>query len=107
MLKISYHVPASHLEDTKRALFDAGAGTLGAYDQCCWQVQGEGQFRPLPGSQPHLGNIDRLTRVPEYRVEMVCAEAFVKQAVNALLAAHPYETPAYEIRQVLVLADLD
>lgn len=97
MYKLCYFVPESHLEVTKAALFDAGAGRVGAYDRCCWQVLGQGQFRPLPGSRPYLGEAGRLESLAEYRVEMVCADDRVVAAVAALRRAHPYEEPAYDV----------
>lgn len=102
MLKLCFYVPDSHLEAVKQAIFAVGAGRIGLYDSCCWQVQGLGQFRPLPGSQPHLGEQGSLERVVEWRVELVLAdEQIARQAVAALKAAHPYETPAYDVVQVL------
>jgi hypothetical protein len=77
--------------------FDAGAGRIGNYDSCCWQVAGEGQFRPLPGSDPAVGGVGQLERVDEYKVEMVCEEAVIAAAVAALKRAHPYEEPAYQV----------
>ena len=53
--KLCYYVPESHLETTKRAVFDAGAGHIGDHDSCCWQVRGESQFRQLRGSLSFLG----------------------------------------------------
>ena len=100
MYKLCFYVPASHLEAVKQAVFAAGAGRIGAYDQCCWQVLGEGQFRPLPGSNPHLGVRDRLETVAEYRVEMVCAQACAPAVVAALRQAHPYEEPAFDLLQM-------
>lgn len=102
MYKLCFYVPASHLEAVKQSVFAAGAGRIGAYDHCCWQVLGEGQFRPLAGSDPHLGVRDRLETVAEYRVEMVCAEACATAVVAALRRAHPYEEPAFDL---LRLAD--
>ena len=97
MYRLSYHVPETHLELTKQALFAAGAGRVGNYDQCCWQVRGEGQFRPLSGSRPFLGERGKLEQVVEYRVEMVCEDDCVTEAVSALRASHPYEEPAYDL----------
>ncbi len=97
MYKLSFFVPESHLEVVKAAVFATGAGRIGDYDQCCWQALGTGQFRPLAGSNPYLGTQDRVERVPEYRVEMVCEDGFIKKAVRALIAAHPYEEPAYDV----------
>jgi len=102
MLKLCFYVPDSHLETVKQAIFAVGAGRIGLYDSCCWQVQGLGQFRPLPGSQPHLGEQGSLEQVAEWRVELVLAdEQVARQAVAALKQAHPYETPAYDVVQVL------
>lgn len=102
MLKLCFYVPDSHLEAVKQAIFAVGAGRIGLYDSCCWQVQGLGQFRPLPGSQPHLGEQGNLEQVAEWRVELVLAdESIARQAVAALKRAHPYETPAYDVVQVL------
>ena len=100
MYKLTYHVPESHLETTKQAVFAAGGGRVGEYDQCCWQVLGEGQFRPQAGSQPYLGEHDAIEHVPEYRVELVCEDYCVAQVVAALKAAHPYEAPSYAAWQL-------
>lgn len=97
MYKITFYVPASHLEVVKAALFAAGAGRLGDYDCCAWQVKGQGQFRPLAGSNPRIGRRDVLETVEEYRVELVCDDACVQAAVAALRQAHPYEMPAYDV----------
>ncbi|MGI9286142.1 MAG: NGG1p interacting factor NIF3, partial [Pseudomonadales bacterium] len=55
MFKLCFYVPGENLEAVKSAVFAAGAGRVGDYENCCWQVLGEGQFRPLEGSQPHIG----------------------------------------------------
>ncbi len=97
MYKLCFYVPAEHLESVKNAVFDAGAGRIGDYDRCCWQVAGTGQFRPLEGSDPFIGATGELERVPEYRVEMVCAPEYIAAAVSALQSAHPYEEPAWDV----------
>ena len=95
MFQLVFYVPESHLEAVKTAVFAAGAGRIGDYDCCCWQTKGEGQFRPLPGSQPWLGTTEQLERVAEYRVELVCADECLQATLEALIAAHPYQEPAY------------
>lgn len=97
MYKLCFFVPQSHLEPVKQAVFATGAGRIGDYDQCCWQVLGQGQFRPLPGSSPFLGRENEVEQVDEYRVEMVCADAVIAAAVSALRQAHPYEEPAFDV----------
>lgn len=104
MYKLVFFVPESHLELVKAAVFAAGAGAIGNYDQCCWQVKGVGQFRPLIGSNPFVGQAQQLESVTEYRVEMVCDDAQIKSAVTVLRAAHPYEEPAIDVWQLAELA---
>lgn len=101
MYKLTVFIPDAALEQVKSALFAAGAGTIGNYEQCCWQVQGIGQFMPLAGSNPNIGAQDTLESVEEWRVEMVVATAYIKEVVKALRQAHPYETPAYDVIEVL------
>ena len=97
MYKLCFYVPESHLQQVKTAVFAAGAGRIGDYDYCCWQVAGQGQFRPLAGSAPFIGRQGEVEQLPEYRVEMVCAKEHIKTAVAALVAAHPYEEPAWDV----------
>lgn len=97
MYKLCFYVPDTHLDSVKNAVFSAGAGKIGNYDCCAWQTTGEGQFRPLPGSNPHLGQQNEIEKVPEYKVEMVCDNAFINAAIEALKEAHPYEEPAYDV----------
>ncbi len=101
--RISIYVPESHLEPVKEALFAAGAGRAGDYDRCCWQTQGQGQFRPLEGSEPFIGEQGRDEVVAEYKIELVCDGDHIINAVQAMIEAHPYESPAYDVYQPLAL----
>lgn len=100
VFKLCFYVPESHVETVKNALFEAGAGRIGDYEQCAWQVLGQGQFRPLAGSQPFIGTLDSLEKVAEYRVEMICEDAAIQGVVDALRQAHPYEEPAFDVIRV-------
>ncbi len=97
MYKICVFVPEASAERVKQAMFEAGAGKIGDYDSCCWQTIGQGQFRPLQGSAPYIGEHDRIETVAELRIEMVCADAYIKDVVAAMKSSHPYEEPAYDI----------
>ena len=97
MYKIAFFVPASHLEEVKSAIFASGAGRIGDYDCCSWQILGEGQFRPLAGSQPFIGEQGEIETVQEYKVELVCRDDLIRAAIAALKKAHPYEEPAYDV----------
>lgn len=101
MLKLIYYVPESHLESTKQAIFAAGAGGIGNYEQCAWQVKGIGQFKPVKGADPFLGQLDQLEQLEEWRVETIVSEAQAKQVAQALQASHPYEEPAFEFIQMV------
>lgn len=97
MYKLVFFVPESHLESVKEAVFAQGAGRIGDYDSCCWQVKGMGQFRPLSGSDPYIGEKGKLESVEEYRVELVCGDDCIQASVAALKESHPYEEPAYDV----------
>ena len=101
MYKLCFFIPESHVEQVKEALFDKGAGRIGLYDHCSWQVLGEGQFRPLEGSKPFLGTQHKVERVAEYKVEMVCESSVIADVVKELIKTHPYQEPAYEVYEVI------
>ncbi|MDH5592632.1 MAG: NGG1p interacting factor NIF3, partial [Gammaproteobacteria bacterium] len=93
MNKLVFFVPESHKEAVKQALFSQGAGRYHGYDCCSWETLGTGQFKPLSGSQPFIGQQDKVESVAEYRVEMICDDQHIKAVLQALLDSHPYETP--------------
>ena len=97
MYLLSFYVPPDQADQVKEAMFAAGAGRIGAYEYCAWQTLGRGQFRPLAGSNPFIGQKDKLDFVDEAKVEMVCSDDVIKPVMEALRAAHPYETPAYAV----------
>lgn len=97
MYKFCFYVPESHLEPVKTAVFAAGGGRIGQYDSCCWQTLGTGQFRPLAGSEPFIGQLNRVDDVPEWKVELVVGDELIHDAVKAMKRAHPYETPAFDV----------
>ena len=95
MYVLIFYVPDTHLDAVKQAVFEAGAGQIGDYEQVCWQVKGEGQFRPTALAQPFIGQPGRLENVAEYRVEMVLHKRYKAAVVSALKESHPYEEVAY------------
>jgi hypothetical protein len=97
MYKLCVFVPEHAADQVKQAMFNAGAGKIGNYDSCCWQVLGRGQFRPLAGSSPAIGRLDQIETVDEFRIEMVCADEYIEDTVAALKKSHPYEEPAYDV----------
>ena len=101
MLKLIYYVPEFHLESTKFAIFEAGAGGIGNYEHCAWQVLGTGQFKPVKGANPFIGELDIVEQVPEWRVETIVPEDKASAVAKALKVSHPYEEPAFEFIQMV------
>jgi hypothetical protein len=106
MFSLVFYCPDSHVEAVKTAVFAAGAGRIGAYDQCCWQTLGRGQFRALDGANPAIGSLGVLEHLDEWRVEMVVDAGRVEDVRAALLKSHPYETPAFHFIEMAGLGDL-
>ncbi|WP_435746555.1 Nif3-like dinuclear metal center hexameric protein [Nocardioides sp. SYSU DS0663] len=99
--KLTVFVPVEDAGTVREALAAAGAGRIGDYDQASFSVRGEGRFRPLPGANPAIGEVGRAEVVDEVRVEVVLPRARRAAVVRALLAAHPYEEPAYDLYEVV------
>ncbi|HMR20191.1 MAG TPA: Nif3-like dinuclear metal center hexameric protein, partial [Sphingobacterium sp.] len=95
--KLAVYVPRTHVDNVRQAMFDAGAGHIGQYDQCSYNTGGYGTFRPLEGANPTLGEIGEQERVEETKIEIVYPVNMERQVVVAMLAAHPYEEAAYDI----------
>lgn len=106
MYKLCFYVPVAAAELVKEAVFSSGAGCIGNYEACCWEVEGWGQFRPLKGANPAMGKVNQLERVRELKIELVCEAAQLSPAIAALLDAHPYEEPAYQYWQVESVTDV-
>jgi structural toxin protein (hemagglutinin/hemolysin) RtxA len=100
MYAFCFTVPESELEKVKEAIFAAGAGKIGKYSHGSWQVLGEGQFKPLPGSQPAIGEINKIEKIKEYKVETICQRRYLKKIIKALKKTHPYETPSYQFWKI-------
>ncbi len=97
MYKLIFYVPIADSEQVKLAVFLAGAGRLGNYENCSFETQGIGQFQPLDGANPALGVVGNLEKVAELKIEMLCASDKIHSAITALKKNHPYEQPAYEV----------
>ncbi len=91
------YVPCGHTESVLAALFAAGAGAIGDYRDCAFVVTGRGRFRALDGADPAIGAVGEVTFVEEDRLEVVLARSDRAAVLAALLAAHPYEQPAYHV----------
>ena len=95
--KLVVFVPPDALDRVRDAVFAAGAGRIGAYERCSWYTEGTGTFFGGEGTSPTVGEKGREERVPEIRLETVYPAEREEEVVRALLDAHPYEEPAYDL----------
>ena len=95
--KLVVFVPADHAEQLKNALFEIGCGVQGNYDHCGYTLKGQGQFRPLEGSKPFLGQENQVEHVEEERIEMIYPAGLQRIVVQTLYKNHPYEEPAFDL----------
>lgn len=101
LYKFIAYIPQPYLDQVKNALFEAGAGKLGNYSHCAWQVLGMGQFRPLKGANPAIGKIDQIQCVQEWRVETVVPADRLHDVIHAYKITHPYEMPAFDVYEII------
>ena len=95
--KLVTFVPAGVVDRVLDALAAAGAGAIGDYDRCAFLSPGTGTFRPGPGAHPTSGTPGEVERVDEVRLEMVVPRGRRTAVLRALVAAHPYEEPAWDL----------
>ncbi|WP_313376413.1 Nif3-like dinuclear metal center hexameric protein [Chishuiella sp.] len=91
------YVPIENLAALKNALYEAGAGKIGNYDSCGFSTEGKGNFRPIEGSNPFIGEKGKLESVAESRVEVVMPQHLEGEILKALFNNHPYEEVAYSV----------
>ncbi|MDA8352610.1 MAG: Nif3-like dinuclear metal center hexameric protein [Firmicutes bacterium] len=95
--KLVVFIPKDHHEEVLRGLARAGAGWIGNYSHCTFNLDGTGTFLPEDGTQPYIGKQGELARVGEVRLETVITEEIREDVLEALFAVHPYEEPAYDL----------
>ena len=100
MYKLIFYVPKADAQSVKKAIFATGAGSLGNYSECSFEVEGTGQFRPNSKANPAIGRSNKLEKVIELKVEILCTEENISNSVEALRKSHPYVEPAFEIIKV-------
>ncbi len=91
------YVPVADGAVVREAMFDAGAGTIGAYSRCSWTVRGAGQFLPHEGASPAIGTVGEVEHVAEDRVEVIAPARLRRAILNAMRGVHPYEEPAFDV----------
>ncbi len=95
--KLVVFVPKDHAEVVRAAMFHAGAGRIGGYDECSFNAEGHGTFRPGEGTDPYVGKQGERHTGPEVRIEVILPTTVERAVVSAMIAAHPYEEVAYDL----------
>lgn len=95
--KLVFFVPISHAAKVRNSVFEAGAGHIGNYDQCSFNIQGEGTFRGSEDTNPFVGEKGKLHTEKEIRIETVYPVCIEPAVIKAMIDSHPYEEVAYDI----------
>ncbi|MHA6728326.1 Nif3-like dinuclear metal center hexameric protein [Chryseobacterium sp. A301] len=98
--QLQLYVPRDYTQEVKEALFKAGAGNTGFYDECSFVVQGEGTFRPKEGSSPFSGHLNERSHAKEDLISVIFESYKSSQITNAFKMVHPYEEVAYQIHKL-------
>ena len=98
--KLEVYVPKDYSEKVKNALFEAGAGNIGFYNECSFSVSGQGTFRPIEGSNPFSGKLNIRENADEEMIFVIFENFKQNQIISAMKLAHPYEEVAYQIIQL-------
>ena len=91
------YVPTANAANLRQALSDAGAGSIGDYDSCSFNLEGTGTFRAKDGASPYVGEIGKIQYEPETRISVIFTKHLQNSILKTLRENHPYEEVAYEI----------
>ena len=99
--KFITYVPEKHAAKVLQALWKAGAGKIGDYENCSFSLSGEGSFLAKSGAKPAVGKVGKLEKVLERRLEVIFPMKTMRKVVDAARQAHPYEEMAYEVYAIV------
>ena len=95
--KLVVFVPVADAEKVREAIHTAGGGRLGKYSRCSFSSRGTGRFKPEEGAHPSFGEIGKIEEVEEEKIEVLCEESVIRNVIEAMKTAHPYEEVAYDV----------
>jgi dinuclear metal center YbgI/SA1388 family protein len=95
--KLITFCPEDKADSLRKALFSAGAGHIGNYDECSFNTNGLGTFRAGSGSNPYVGELGKRHEENETKIEVIYHSDRESKLLNALAGTHPYEEPAYDL----------
>lgn len=95
--KLVVFVPVDYAEKVREAIHAAGGGRKGNYSHCSFSSRGFGRFKPETGAHPSVGEIGKIEKVEEEKIEIMCEREIIKKVIAAMKKAHPYEEVAYDV----------
>jgi len=95
--KVVVFVPQKNLDEVANAVFNAGGGKIGEYENCSFRLNGEGTFKGSEKSNPAIGSKNKFEKVNEVRFEFIVDSWKLNKVIAALIKSHPYEEPAYDV----------
>ncbi|SHF47124.1 dinuclear metal center protein, YbgI/SA1388 family [Salegentibacter echinorum] len=95
--KLTTFVPNKQADEVRKALFEAGGGSIGNYDHCSFNLQGEGSFKPNEAANPVIGNRGEVHLEEETQIGLTFPAHLEPKIIRRLFESHPYEEVAYEI----------
>ena len=97
LFSLTFYTPAADAEKVRQAILDCGAGQIGNYSHCSFNSEGQGIFKALQGADPYVGEIGKLHQESEIKTEITVPEYLLNKSIAALIAAHPYEEPVWNV----------
>ncbi|QGT99008.1 GTP cyclohydrolase [Candidatus Syntrophocurvum alkaliphilum] len=97
LYKLVVFVPQTHINKVRKAVSEAGAGHIGNYSDCTFRTAGTGTFLPREGTNPFIGEKDKLEEVNEFKMETILPEKHIRNVLENMNKAHPYEEVAYDL----------
>ncbi|HXA01531.1 MAG TPA: Nif3-like dinuclear metal center hexameric protein [Cytophagaceae bacterium] len=95
--KLITFIPVEKTEEVLKVIYHAGAGQIGNYSECSFRVEGTGSFKPNEAAYPAIGSANKVEFVKENRVEVIFPGYLESKVISALIKAHPYEEPAFDL----------
>lgn len=98
--KVVVYAPRDSAARVRAAMIESGCGFIGNYSDCSFNVDGVGTFKGGEGTNPAIGTVGKLELVEETRIEMICFDSMIGEALQSIQQAHPYEEPAIDVFQL-------
>ncbi|MDR2408776.1 MAG: Nif3-like dinuclear metal center hexameric protein [Bacteroidales bacterium] len=97
LYKLVTYIPEEYVNRVRNSLFEAGAGHIGNYSHCSYNMDGIGTFKPNEQANPFVGNKNQIHHEKEVRTEVIFPVHLRQQVIRTLIETHPYEEAAFDV----------